>query len=323
MVSWRRAAIGACGILLVSLAAGSSLASATKHRSMVQTRVWARLHRPLHIPRLLHGRPCPVARVGSATNLVREVGLTGTTWGVGPAYPLGAFRPTLFFHKAAGSQNALAGSKWGWTKAVWLVTSSYRGPVLIRGRRLDGRESLRFNPVRTPSSEFRIYPAKGRLRSGARKVTSFPRLRAPGCYAYQIDGATFSKVVVFEAKILDSGPRDLPAVIAALQRQGLPMEEKETDFWFLVGVVVHQYGNPSGAIMIYEFSDSMSAANASTHISHDGYTFSWGHGRAVHIDWSVPPHWYRTRNLLELYLGRDAETLARLSRVLGRQFAGT
>jgi hypothetical protein len=30
-------------------------------------------------------------------------------------------------------------------------------------------------------------------------VTTFTRLRAPGCYAWQIDGPTFSRVVVFRA----------------------------------------------------------------------------------------------------------------------------
>ncbi|MBA2462339.1 MAG: hypothetical protein H0V45_11335 [Actinobacteria bacterium] len=34
---------------------------------------------------------------------------------------------------------------------------------------------------------------------------SLTRLRAPGCYAYQVDGRTFSYVIVFEARVEEAG----------------------------------------------------------------------------------------------------------------------
>ena len=35
--------------------------------------------------------------------------------------------------------------------------------------------------------------------AGTRYVPSYTRVRGPGCYAYQIDGTTFSRVIVFRA----------------------------------------------------------------------------------------------------------------------------
>jgi hypothetical protein len=42
------------------------------------------------------------------------------------------------------------------------------------------------------------YPPGHKL-VGQRYRPSYTRLRAPGCYAYQIDGLTFSRVIVFRA----------------------------------------------------------------------------------------------------------------------------
>ncbi len=35
--------------------------------------------------------------------------------------------------------------------------------------------------------------------AGTRYLPSYTRLLGPGCYAYQIDGTTFSRVIVFRA----------------------------------------------------------------------------------------------------------------------------
>ena len=80
---------------------------------------------------------------------------------------------------------------------------SYRGPVLIRGRRLDGPQKLGFNGRKLPAPELRIQPNQtvswqGQPR-GSRGVPSGVRVLTPGCYGAQIDGTSFSRVVVFRA----------------------------------------------------------------------------------------------------------------------------
>jgi hypothetical protein len=50
-----------------------------------------------------------------------------------------------------------------------------------------------------PAKEMRLFPVGGRSPSGWQHRPSFTRVRAPGCYAWQVDGTTFSRMVVFRA----------------------------------------------------------------------------------------------------------------------------
>jgi hypothetical protein len=84
---------------------------------------------------------------------------------------------------------------WFGKKVLWAVDTAYRGPVLVRGRQLDGPNPLRFNRGVVPPRELQI-PASPPPRG----QPSFTRVRAPGCYGYQVDGVGFSYVIVFEAK---------------------------------------------------------------------------------------------------------------------------
>jgi hypothetical protein len=77
---------------------------------------------------------------------------------------------------------------------------SFQGRVLVRGRRLDGRYLLRFGDGRWPVGELRMRFGPERLGEGDwLQYASYTRVRAAGCYAWQIDGEGFSEVVVFRA----------------------------------------------------------------------------------------------------------------------------
>ena len=93
------------------------------------------------------------------------------------------------------------GGPWAGQKVFWYVLPSYRGRVLIRGRRLDGPGWLGFNGLRVPDRELRIEPYESVTWAGqppgSRGRPSAVRARTSGCYGVQIDGATFSRVVVF------------------------------------------------------------------------------------------------------------------------------
>src|SRR5206468_12368147 len=93
------------------------------------------------------------------------------------------------------------GGPWAGGKVFWYALPSYRGRALLRGRRLDGPESLGFNGLKLPSPELRIEPwdtvSWQGQPAGSRGVPSSVRVRVSGCYGVQIDGAGFSRVVVF------------------------------------------------------------------------------------------------------------------------------
>jgi len=95
------------------------------------------------------------------------------------------------------------GSEWGFSKVLWLSSAGYAGPALIRGRQLDGPTEVRFMEGVDPPAELQ-FPMEGSgwspdLEPGWRQLPSYTRVRAPGCYAYQVDGPDFTEVIVFSA----------------------------------------------------------------------------------------------------------------------------
>ena len=160
---------------------------------------WKSLHRPLHLPKLSPGAACPVSRVDRRVAWKRTNIFGGAGIGRGPVYPA---LPSAFFMALRDEQY---GGPWFGSKVFWYVLSSYRGPVLIRGRRLDGPERLGFNGQRTAGRELRIAPHQsvswdGQPR-GSRGVPSGVRVLVPGCYGIQIDGTSFSRIVVVRVDV--------------------------------------------------------------------------------------------------------------------------
>lgn len=157
---------------------------------------WSQLRRrALAIPSLSPGATCPVsARTG---DLAKE-GLGGfPAWGAGPAYP--AFDPphseiqqTYKF----GPEPEYA--EWGVEKVIWGVDPRYVGPVLVRGRQLDGPNELRFeNGSPGFTREQTLHPATELRLVGGYGHPAVTRSRQLGCYAYQADGIGFSRTIVF------------------------------------------------------------------------------------------------------------------------------
>lgn len=160
--------------------------------------VWHRLERPFHIPSIAGGSRCPTSSPNPKGDLSR-LGFAGPAWGEGPAYPGGLDRgegkPVLRYADPIPPESGFYGSTWFGNKVLWMVDPAYRGPVLVRGRQLDGPNELRFDRGVLPPRELRISP-----RPAPSSRPSYTRLRAPGCYAYQVDGLGFSYTITFEAR---------------------------------------------------------------------------------------------------------------------------
>ncbi len=114
--------------------------------------------------------------------------------GHGPVKPLGS--PTL-------ALASFIGSAWKVARVTWAAAKSYPGPVLIRGRQLAGPGAVGFGEGRTPYDELQLLaPIVGApsVPGEGRAWLSFTRVRSAGCYAYQVDGTSFSSVIVFKAQ---------------------------------------------------------------------------------------------------------------------------
>lgn len=149
--------------------------------------VWTALRRALSVPTLGPGRSCPVAHVPRNVDFARFG--VGRGIGPGPAYPIGWPDARIPVRWQAGDFEA---TRFGVQKVLWFVDPRYRGPVLVRGVGLD-------NPFRVRFERGRVPPTELRLPAGMRHRPSFVRIREPGCYAFQIDGLSFSRSIVFRA----------------------------------------------------------------------------------------------------------------------------
>jgi hypothetical protein len=170
------------------------------------TAEWASLEsRPLHLPTLGPGMACPVTSWQVASKVDPKAGFPSSggyfAFGKGPIFPLiYNFSPdqgTVRFAKLpAFSGNSKQ------DKVLWLARPSYPGPALIRGRELGGVGVLGFGPTDSTPSELR-FPLDTGVGSadtayGWRDLPSYMVIPALGCYAFQLDGRSFSDVIVFQ-----------------------------------------------------------------------------------------------------------------------------
>jgi hypothetical protein len=95
-----------------------------------------------------------------------------------------------------------------WNKTVWKLVDGASGPVLFRGGRVDGTGSLKFSGSPADHSEMGVTLSSG----GGVSATFYERVIDPGaadalyvypattgCYALQVDGASFEDVIVITA----------------------------------------------------------------------------------------------------------------------------
>jgi hypothetical protein len=157
---------------------------------------WSLLRRrALAIQAIAPGTSCPVS---VRTGTLARMGLgVFPAWGPGPAYP--AFDPPhaeIAQVFEFGPQPEYA--DWGIEKVMWAVDPRYVGPVLVRGRQLDGANELRFeNGSPGFTREQTLHPAAELRLVGGYVHPAVTRARSAGCYGYQIDGVGFSRTIVF------------------------------------------------------------------------------------------------------------------------------
>lgn len=156
------------------------------------------LRRPIHLPHIAAGAGCPVSAPGH-----RVTRYFAASIGRGPIYAvsLAGFDHTAVLPFVMPSPGGLfSGSAWGGQVVKWLGAPSYHGPVLIRGRMLSGHDGLGFGLGDVPLAEMDLPPGSGDPSAGGwRAWPGYTRLRSPGCYGWQVDGTTFSEVIIFKA----------------------------------------------------------------------------------------------------------------------------
>ncbi len=196
------AATAAAVVSLTACSGGGADASEPEPRSEVRTDSLGKaressLRRGLRLRPLLPGNECP--RTAGGTHAPK----VAITLGDGPAYPvLGMSAAPPHPAGVARLHDGIRHAGWYWHKTLWAVDKRYRGPVLIRGARIDPPGPLRFGTGDVAMGSYHVLSElqmpteqQARWRYGA----SSTLVRGPGCYAFQVDGTKFSDVIVFAA----------------------------------------------------------------------------------------------------------------------------
>lgn len=165
----------------------------------------ATIVRPLHLPHLRRGQPCPATFGAPIGNRY----VAGLALGRGPVRPLiaseGDVRHGIAYLDPAGVHG------WREFKTLWFSMPSYQGPILIRARRIDGAEPIRLGGSGgLPATARPLIVPPGPTANGGGGWRTAPGgtwARSSGCYAWQVDGTTFSEMIVVHAKWL---PRRRP-----------------------------------------------------------------------------------------------------------------
>jgi hypothetical protein len=145
---------------------------------------WRPFHRPLRLATLADRGRCPVS--ATAAHIPR----VAIALGRGPAYSV------LGSDTGADLSGEIVKDGWHYHKTLWAFAPSYRGPLLIRGRRLDATGSVRFAVGARPAVELRVPPTSRREWRYLPSDTLFP---GEGCYGFQVDGRAFTETIVFRA----------------------------------------------------------------------------------------------------------------------------
>jgi hypothetical protein len=157
---------------------------------------WAALHRRLHVPRIAAGAACPASSRRRSVHPAVSVNVLNA-FGPGPAYPTlngSSGRAALVLIWPPTEPPYLG---WAGTKVLWTVPL-HTGAVLIRGRQLDGPNQVGFDLG--PGWTNRVLPEIRLVapEDGLHPAATF--VKAPGCYAYQVDTLRSSYLIVFEAR---------------------------------------------------------------------------------------------------------------------------
>src|SRR5450631_178969 len=156
----------------------------------------ATLMRALHFPVLRAGQSCP-ATSGSEVDTPDFGGI---------ALGTGLVRPIIAGESASDARRGSADlitptsvPPWLAVKTLWFSDPTYQGPFIIRATRLDGPGVIAMGEG--PTLATLVVPPGPTLNGGHgwRTAPGGTWVMAPGCYAWQVDGLTFSDVIVIRA----------------------------------------------------------------------------------------------------------------------------
>jgi hypothetical protein len=151
--------------------------------------VAARLVRPLHFPSSASGR-CPASR----GRYVQTPAFADTALGSGTVRIV-VDTPADVRH---GEVRAPRIAGWLSLKTHFFSVPAYQGPFLVRARSIGRPRAIGLGATPADATRVLVVPAgpTANTTQGWRDAPAFTFVKAPGCYGWQIDGLTFSELIV-------------------------------------------------------------------------------------------------------------------------------
>jgi len=154
------------------------------------------LKRSLRFPTLHNDDTCP-ATPGAPVDTYTSY-FVGTALGDGPVrVAIGSRGDLLHGQAQLGSTDSRG---WFALETLWFAMPDYSGPFVIRGERLGGSGPINVDGSATNPSPLVVPPGPTPNTEGGIRVAPVSTwVRSPGCYAWQVDGLSFSYVIVVNA----------------------------------------------------------------------------------------------------------------------------
>jgi hypothetical protein len=153
------------------------------------------LSRPLHFPVLRPGQGCPA----TPGHPLHTSLFSGTALGTGQVRVMVESQAGAARRGIAKLLTHTSAPGWYGFKTLWFSVPSYQGPFVIRATRLGAPgpiamgEAPRLGPLVVPPG------AVMNEAGGYRQAPGGTWVKSPGCYAWQVDGLTFSDIIVVRA----------------------------------------------------------------------------------------------------------------------------
>ena len=110
-------------------------------------------------------------------------------------------------------------------------------------------------------------------------------------------------------------------LISNLNNKGYTVKEEEVEKSILDGERKLLTLNGNEHISIYVYDNVESMKKDASYISEDGFKYHTENS-ITSIGWSSHPHFYKSENMIVLYVGENSEIMSVLEELVGSQFAG-
>jgi hypothetical protein len=118
------------------------------------------------------------------------------------------------------------------------------------------------------------------------------------------------------------GGKSNEGFLAGLESHGIDVTAPQPEPPGILEVSSTVYQLPGGVLHVFTFPDGQAAKTAAARVQPGGYMVQNTMGINQAVDWSAPPHWYRSGRGLAVYLGSSSKVTDALTEIAGPQFAG-